>query len=186
MRYCFPENKFTAKQFREEFSTPQYTKVLHDFVKLGYIERSFRGGYRIKSPREIEDEIIRKDMQNTRLLEKAAGKKYAFTHANAIRVYSNGKYHPGITKGLQPIHIQVLEKDLTWWKKFLEKHNANYHIGHGSRTLFGVVYILHPQEKINLVKKHGMPLVQLDEVLSTLDPHDPQTKKIKNELKKLK
>lgn len=184
LRHCFRENKFTTKQFKEEYSTPQYTKVLYDLTKLGYIERSKRGEYRIKSPREIEDEIIKKDLENTHLLDKVKDKKYAFTHANAIRIWSNGKHHPGITDGLKPIHIQILEKDLGWWKKILKKHDASYHMTGKNRTLFGVVYILHPAEKIRAVKKHGMPVIPLDTALSQLDPNHPETKKIRRELGK--
>jgi hypothetical protein len=184
LRHCFPENKFTSKQFRELFSTAQYSKVLHDLSKIGYIERNKRGEYRIKSPKEIEENTIKKDLENMHLLEKTQERPYAFCGPNAIRIWSNGKHHPGITDGLKPINIKILEKDLPWWQKFLEEHAAAHHIGGRGKTLFGVVYILHPAHKINAVTKHGMPVVPLPEALASLDPESHQTREIKRELSK--
>lgn len=184
LRHCFRENKFTAKQFRELFSAPQYTKVIHDLAKLGYIERNKRGEYRIRTPHEIEERVIQKDLENMHLLNNIKDKEYAFSGPNAIRVWSGGKYHPGITDGLKPINIQVPEKDLRWWEEFLSKNEASYHIGGENKTLFGVVYLLHPVKKLNAVEKHGMRVVPLEEALASLDPKDPQTKEIRREIGK--
>jgi len=184
LRHTFGDNPFTLAQFKATFSSQQPTKILHDLARLGYVERVGRGEYIANNPREITDAEVQNDLSKINILDDTVEKPFAFSHANAVRIHSDGIHHPEITAGFMPIHITVLEQDLAWWKKFLKSRDARFITDGERKTLYGVVYILHPAKKLDAVERHGMPVTSLEETIKYLTSLGDEYKQVIKDLKK--
>lgn len=163
--HSFGFDEFTVTEFKNTFESAQHAKVLHDLTKLGFLKRIKRGAYTVIKPHDILDQIVTRNHADIDLIHKVGNKKYAFSHDNAVRIWTGGKSHGRISKGYLPIHINVLEKDLGWWEKFFQVHDAEYCVEGKNRTLFGVVYLLHPKTSFKFVVKYKMPTISKQEVV---------------------
>ncbi|MFH0861171.1 MAG: hypothetical protein V1921_08210 [Candidatus Altiarchaeota archaeon] len=163
--HCFGNSEFNAKDFKKTFESAQHAKVLHDLTKLGFLKRMKRGVYVALKPQQMTEDIVKRNHGDMSLIESVKNRKYAFSHDNAVRIWTNGKSHGRITKGYLPIHLRILDKDVSWWENLFQKHDAEYCLADKNRTLFGVVYILHPKPSFKTVIKHNMPVIPKTEVV---------------------
>ncbi len=156
--------EFSLREFSSIFPSPQAKKVVHDLVSDGYLDRIERGQYTVKEPHVFVSEIVKGNLDKERIIEKAE-RKYAFCGSDAVSIWTDGYYFTGFTRGFKPIHIEVLEKDLKYWREFFKKNDVEYVVEGESRTLFGLTYVLHPRNKIKVEKKDGTPVVPLKETI---------------------
>jgi hypothetical protein len=133
-------------------------------VSDGYLERVERGEYRVREPTAFVNEIVKDNLGKEGVLEKAE-RKYAFCCNDAVSIWTEGYYFTGFTRGFKPVHVEILEKDLGYWKEFFGKNDIEYTVAGESKTLFGLTYVLHPVRKISADKKDGVPVVPLKETV---------------------
>lgn len=164
MYEAFGSREFTMNEFRAVFPSSQHAKVIHDLVKLDFIKRIKRGRYNVVEPVEFVHSIVKDNLKQEDLI-KIAERKYVYCNSDAVRIWSDGYYWTGYTKGFKPTHIKILKKDLKYWVEFFHKHKAEYVIEKENKTLFGLTYILHLSDKLTIEKKDGISVIPLDEVI---------------------
>ncbi len=161
---AFGRRQFSLGEFNSVFPSPQAKKVMHDLISGGYLERIERGGYKVKEPNTFISGIVNDNLEGENILPKSE-RTYAFCCNDAVTAWTDGYYFSGFTKGFKPIHIEILEKDSEYWRRFFIKNSIEYMIDGESRTLFGLTYILHPVKSIKSEDKDGSPVVSLDETV---------------------
>ncbi|MFQ6116988.1 MAG: hypothetical protein ACE5LQ_01840 [Candidatus Bipolaricaulia bacterium] len=161
--HSFGEAAFSIDEFRATFPTSQAPKVIHDLVGQGYLERVKRGVYRAVRPGRLIESVVRAGRGD--VLEEAE-RKYAYCGSNAVAIWTDGYYWTGFTRGFNPRHIKVRERDLDYWEEFFRKHARTYAVEGESRTLYGLVYILHPEEDFAVEERDGYKVIPLEEVVS--------------------
>lgn len=171
IRHSFNSEPFTIDAFRSVFPTSQAPKVIHDLVKQGYVQRVSRGIYRAVDPNQWIASIISMNSA-TREIIRNAQRKYAYCDSTAVAVWTEGYYWTGFTKGFRPIHVKVLKRDIPYWQEFFEEHNARYALTHENKTLFGFVYILHPERDFKVVEKNGDKVIPLEEIVKFCLEHE--------------
>lgn len=167
---AFGKESFSIDQFRSTFPTSQGSKVAHDLVKKGYLKRMGRGIYGAVEPNAFIEGIAEAEADYG-LMERA-GKEYAFCESTAVSIWTDGYYWTGFTKGFRPVNAAVRKRDLAFWKKFLRKMGVKYALEGESRTLYGQVLVLHPRQELTCVKKDGLKVIPLDEVVQYCMKHE--------------
>ena len=159
------ENKtFTIDDFRMTFPSSQPAKIIHDLIKLDFMERVKHGKYKMIKPNEYVKKIVKQNLEQDDILEKS-NKKYAFTNSTAVNIWTDGYYWTDFTKGFKPIHIYILKKDITYWTEFFKQNDAEYVLEDENKTLFGLTYVLHPKEKFTVETKDDNLVVPLKEIV---------------------
>jgi hypothetical protein len=161
---AFRREEFSIDQFRSTFPISQAPKVVHDLVKKGYLERTGRGMYKAVEPEEFIHGIA--DNETDYAFLEEAGKDYAFCESTAVSIWTDGYYWTGFTKGFRPVHVAVRERDLAFWKGFFRKKGVSHTSEGERRTLYGQVYVLHPRERLRFVRKNGLRIIPLEDVVS--------------------
>src|SRR6266581_5664060 len=139
----FGDQAFTIDQFRTEFPSPDPAKLVHDLVKLNLITRLETGIYKSTSPLDFSRRIVKESMSKEKLLASAPA-SFAYSHDDAVRIWTDGYYWTGFTAGYKPVHIQVNKADLGQWRRFFQRNQADSAAAEDRKTLFGLVFILHP------------------------------------------
>ncbi len=105
------------------------------------------------------------DNITTQNIVLSAKKPYAYCDSTAVIIWTNGSYWTDFTKGFRPIHIQVVKKDMPYWKDFFTFHDAEFIIAGEQRTAFGITYIIHPVAAITSEMKDGNPVIPLEKTI---------------------
>src|SRR4030067_530061 len=140
---AFDHAPFTISDFRATFPSPAPAKVLFDLRRLGYIETSERGKYRIVRP-EVRVRRAAERSERTFGIPAKAGLPYAYSDETAVSIWTDGGYWTGFTRGFRPLHMNVLRKDIDAWIAFFRSAGARATVEGSRETLFGVVHVLHP------------------------------------------
>ncbi len=157
--------EFSTSEFARTFLSPDARKVLHDMAKKGFLEHLGYGKYRVKS---VEDYVrARNDLELGYDLLKASGLDYALTGVDGVFAWTKGGYNAGRFFGFYPIHIKVLNSDVSKWKSFLRKKGRKSLLANTKprETLFGVFYVLHPVGKIRAKTVGQLEVEPLDETV---------------------
>lgn len=160
----FRDEEFTMNDFKAVFPSSSPGKVMFDLIRLNYVNRIKRGRYKVMAPGEFVRRIVEENLKQADVL-KHAKKKYAYCDNDAVSIWTDGYYWTGFTAGFKPIHIKILKKDLEWWRNFFKERDVEFSIIGEQRTLFGLWYVLHPEEKFIVEKKDGVPVIPLKEVI---------------------
>ena len=157
---------FSKHNSREHFKQNELDWILSNSMKKKVFSLLLRNGW-IKKQSDnsyvcVNPEIIFKNLLSFKIPEiiKKAEKDYAFTNLSAIEIWSDYSYvQRGIEKS--PYFINILSKDLKYWKNFFNKNNIPYYIGEGSTI--GEYVILIPVNKIKFVNKDNFKVISLKE-----------------------
>ena len=160
----FENTTFTIDDFRMTFPSSQPAKIIHDLIKLDFMKRVRRGEYQVVKPEEFFKKIVEENISRENVLTNVK-RKYVFCDSTAVNIWTDGYYWTDFTKGFKPIHIQILEKDVEYWKKKFKTHGAEYVFPDENKTLFGVTYVVHPVESIDVEIKNGEYVVTLKEII---------------------
>ena len=171
IRFSFNDGRFSIDDFRAIFPTSQAPKVIHDLVKEGYLRRVERGVYRAVRPKSLIESIVHRSCE-TKDIVRESKRTYAYCDSTAVAIWTDGYYGASFTKGFKPLHIKVLKKDLSSWKRFFEERRVRYVLLDENRTLFGSVFILHPEENLQAAAKNGYKVVPLEEVVKFCLAHE--------------
>jgi len=156
----FSDQSFTLDQFRAEFPSPDPAKVVHDLVKLRLISRINTGVYRASSPTEFPRRMVKESMSKERLLDLAP-LPFAYSHDDAVRIWTDGYYWTGFTAGYKPVHIEIRSADARRWEHFFRSNDAAYTFEGDRKTLFGLVFVLHPVHEVRSETRDGVPVIPL-------------------------
>lgn len=178
---------FSKHNSRERFKQNELDWILSSSMKKKVFSLLLRNGWIKKQPDNsyvcVSPEIIFKSLLNFKVPEiiKKAEKDYAFTNLSAIEIWSDYSYvQRGIEKS--PYFINILKKDLNYWKKFFSKNEIPYYINEGATI--GEYVILIPVNKIRFVNKDDFKVIPLRETFKIakknkmyLYPYDYMRKK---------
>jgi hypothetical protein len=148
--------EFTSGDFARTFYSPDPNKVLHDMAKKGMLERVVTGRYRVKGGKEYVFSKYNASKAYSFLSETKL--PYALTGVDAVYVWTHGGYNVDRFFGFYPIHIKVKKSDAAKWRSLLAgKGWKSFLYGEEPReTLFGLFFILYPEEKIRFDKVENM------------------------------
>src|SRR5207248_4264429 len=147
-------------QFRAEFPSPDPAKVVHDLVKLSLITRLQTGIYKSASPLDFSRMMTKQSMSKEKLLASAPA-SFAYSHDDAVRIWTDGHYWTGFTAGYKPVHIEIRNADARRWEQLFRRNSAAYAFESDRKTLFGLVFMLHPVREIHSETRDGVPVIQL-------------------------
>jgi len=159
------KKEFTSRDFTSVFFSPNPIKVLHDMVKLSFLEKIERGKYRVNSPENFLTK--RWDISKAYELVKEAEMKYAFTANDAVFFWTKGGYQVDRFFGFYPIHIKVEVKNLVKWLKFFKSNKRRVIVFNKpiKETLFGVFYVLYPEESFSAAQLDNFTVAPLSETV---------------------
>jgi len=160
----FGDQAFTIDQFRAEFPSPDPAKVVHDLVKLNLITRVQTGTYKPASPLDFSRMMVKQSMSKEKLLGSAPA-PFAYSHDDAVRIWTDGYYWTGFTAGYKPVHIEIRNADARLWEEFFRSNNAAYAFEGDRKTLFGLVFILHRVPEVHSETSDGVPVIPLARVM---------------------
>ena len=164
LREAFGDRTFTIDEFRAVFPSPDTGKVVHDLTRLNLTSRVETGVYRAAAPRELQRSVVLENMSKEKLLDKLPY-PFAYTWDDAVRIWTEGYYWTGFTAGFKPVHIEVNRSDSKDWEEFFRENDAWYAFEDDRKTLFGLVFILHPVPRVRVETMMGAPVIPLARVL---------------------
>ncbi len=84
-----------------------------------------------------------------------------------------GGYNADRFFGFYPIHIKVKKNELAKWENFFKSRRKKFYLQDKkiSETLFGLFYILYPQERFSSIELEGFKVDPLDEVIKFCKEH---------------
>jgi hypothetical protein len=149
------KKEFTTKEFAQTFLSPDPNKVLHDMTKKGMLNKTGWGRYKVNTP----EQYLAKNIDITKSYEtlEQAGKPYALTGQDAVFFWTQGGYQVDRFFGFYPIHLKVKKQDLTSWKSFFaskKEKSCVKDLCH-KKTLFGVFYVLYPEDEFAVKDVNG-------------------------------
>ena len=130
-------------------------KIFSLLLKAGWIKKKSRGTYICVSPEKAVRGLLDFKVPN---IMKISERPYTFTDLSAIEIWSDYSYvQRGIEKS--PYFINVLKKDLNYWKAFLNKNDVPFYINGG--TTIGEYVILKPVDTMQPVEKGDFKVISL-------------------------
>lgn len=140
--------EFSSGDFARTFYSPDPNKVLHDMAKKGMIERTGIGRYRVRSASEYV--FMKYDAGKAYDFLRKTELPYALTNVDAVYAWTHGGYSTDRFFGFYPVHVRVMKADVPRWKKMLAERGWKAILsGEKPReTLFGLFFILYPEERI--------------------------------------
>ena len=136
-------------------------KIFSVLLRAGWIAKASRDSYKCVEPEKTIKGLLEFKVPQ---VIKEASKPYAFTNLSAIEIWSDYSYvQRGVEKS--PYFINILRKDLQYWKKFFNKINIPNYIKEGSTI--GEYVILIPVDYIRYTDKDGLKVDQLNDALKT-------------------
>lgn len=163
--------EFTSADFARTFSSPNPRKVLHDLARKGMLEHLGYGKYRANSMSEYVR--TKNDIGAGYELLKRAELPHALTDVDGVFVWTGGGYNADRFFGSYPIHLKVLKSDVPKWRKFFSGAGKKAFLADSTpkETLFGVFYVMHPEEKIDAQTVEGWRVAPLKETVEFCRRH---------------
>jgi len=157
--YLRHSSRESFKQNELDFiiSSSMKKKIFSLLLRNGWIKKESRNEYKCLNP-----EIIFQGLLEFKVPEiiKKAERQYAFTNLSAVEIWSDYCYvQRGIEKS--PYFINILKKDLKYWKNFFNKNSISHYINEGSTI--GEYIILIPINKLKYIKKDELNVIPLKE-----------------------
>ena len=134
-------------------------KIFSILLKAGWILKASRDSYRCLEPEKVVKGLVEFKVSE---VIKEAKKPYAFTNLSAVEIWSDYSY---IQRGIEksPYFINVLKKDLKYWKGFFNERNVPNYANEGSTI--GEYVILIPVDRIDAVDKEDLKVEPLKKTL---------------------
>ena len=159
---------FSRHGINEEFSQNELDwivgqrmkkKIFSLLLNSGWIVKKSKNTYVCLNPQEIFRKILEFKVPK---IMKEAKKSYSFTGLSAIEIWSDYSY---VQRGIErsPYFINVLRRDLRYWKDFFNEHKIPNYIRKGSTI--GEYVILVPVDKIDAVEKNNLNVENLKKTM---------------------
>lgn len=159
------KKRFTVKEFRRFFASPDPNKVLHDMAKKGFLRNTGWGKYTVVSPNKLFKE--RMDIGKSYDIVNEAKMEYAFTENDAVYIWTKGGYQVNRFACFYPIHVKIRKGDLRKWKSFFRSRGKMFTVAGKplKETFFGVFYVLYPEYSFRSVEVDGFSVIPLKETV---------------------
>lgn len=107
---------------------------VEQLAEIGVLER--RDGVHIRDRELAEDyrslaaAVLKRDfeLEDAYLLPNFSGMEYRFTSTDAVFIWTKGGYQIGRNQTDYPIFIDVLEEDVSEWKRFFDEFGRDYSV----------------------------------------------------------
>ncbi len=163
---AFGSRPFTVKEFTSRIGTRRAGRILSEMKTRGLVERIGRGRYRVLSPSERPDlRGIEWNRINRLLLESTL--PMAWTDADAVRVWTGGRYTVSPSAYLREFHIEVPERALGKWRDYLRAHR----IGTDPRRKIGSKVVISTSHRFRMSRHRGEPVIPREAVLAKIRAH---------------
>jgi hypothetical protein len=163
--YAILYNRFGDQPFESNYldwflSKGMVKKTLHVLEKRRWVQRVRKGSYVCINPEEIFRSMVQFRVP---ALLKEAGKKYAYTGASAVEVWTDYSY---IQRSWEhsPYFVKVLRKDLKSWTHYFREHKVNVFV-QDAKPAIGEFVVLFPEERLEPEVYGGDPVDKLNEVV---------------------
>lgn len=132
-------------------------KIFSLLLKTGWIRKSSRDTYVCISPEKVVKGLL--EFRVPKVIRESA-RPYAFTDLSAIEIWSDYSY---VQRGMEksPYFINVLRKDLRYWKTFFNKNDIPYYVNEGATI--GEYVILKPVTQLKFIEKGDFKVISLFE-----------------------
>ena len=136
-------------------------KIFSLLLNSGWIRKEKRGSYKCIEPKNVIRGLL--EFKVPEVVRKAQ-KPYAFANLSAIEIWSDYVY---VQRGIErsPYFINVLSRDLRYWKGFFNENNIPNYVNQGSTI--GEFVILIPVKKIESIDRGGLRVEMLKKALKT-------------------
>jgi hypothetical protein len=162
---AFGTREFTLSNFRATFPSPAPAKILSDLAHKGYLARERRGVYHAITPGHRVRSIVTREDDAFGLATRSP-LPHAYSHETAIAIWTDGGYWTGFTSGFRPLHLDVDRRDVARWRTFFARNAARVAVEGERVTLYGLVHLLHPVEKVRSVVRGGVRVVPRRDALA--------------------
>jgi hypothetical protein len=160
------EGKFSQSELDWIVSTSMKKKIFALLLRNGWIRKNRDNTYNCSNPADAIRGLL-----NFRVPEVivAAKKDYSFTQNSAVEIWSDYSY---VQRGMEksPYFVKVLEKDLRYWKNFLNSHDVSNYVKSG--TTIGEFVILMPVKSLRYEEKEGLKVDTLRETINYAKSND--------------
>jgi len=161
--YAILYNRFADQPFDSNYlawflSRSMVKKTLHVLERKNWIKRVKKGSYVCVNPDEVFRDMVQ--FRVPRLLDEA-GKKYAYTGASAVEVWTDHSY---IQRSWEhsPYFIKVLRRDMEFWIQYFSEHRINVFVREAMPAI-GEFVVLFPGERLESEIYNGEPVDKLSE-----------------------
>ncbi|MDE1810513.1 MAG: hypothetical protein KGH66_00510 [Candidatus Micrarchaeota archaeon] len=132
-------------------------KIFSLLLRSGWIRKKSRGTYVCVSPERAVKGLLGFKVPEA---VKRAERPYAFAGSSAVEIWSDYSYvQRGVEKS--PYFINVLKKDLGYWKKFFSERDIPVYVHEGATI--GEYVILNPVDSLKYAMKAGFKVIGLPE-----------------------
>jgi hypothetical protein len=141
-------------------------KIFSLLLRAGWIKKQADNSYMCIKPEEIIVSLLNFKVPD---IMKKAQRDYAFTNLSAIEIWSDYSY---VQRGMEksPYFLEVLNKDLSYWKEFFNSNNIPNYIKKGSTI--GEYVILIPVNVLKYTEKEGYKVESLTKTLKLAESND--------------
>jgi len=154
----------TTEEFKQSaldwiVSESMKKKIFALLVRAGWIQKRSENTYSCVAPAEAITGLLAFRVPS---IMKLAARPYAFTQLSAVEVWSDFSY---VQRGIErsPYFIKVLEKDVTFWRAFFNKHEVPNYVGDGATI--GEYVVLIPVKTVTSKEKEGFRVDSLQETM---------------------
>lgn len=154
------QEHFTQAELDWIVSKNMAKKIFSVLLRAGWIKKQSRSTYSCVKPEIIMTNLLSFKVQD---IIKEASKEYAFTQFSAVEIWSDYTYVQR-SFACSPYYLKILEKDISYWKEFFNRHRVPNFINSG-KTI-GEFVILIPVSHIDFVEKDSVKIDPLADVMS--------------------
>jgi hypothetical protein len=151
---AFGSRPFTVREFSSRIGAPRATRLLSEMKTRGWVERTGRGSYRVLPPDERRDMRAAEWTRVTRLLLDAP-LPMAWTDADAVRVWTGGRYTVAPSAFSREFHLEIPESTKSEWIEYLRAHR----ISMNGRRRVGSKVVLTVPRRFRRTFHRGEPVV---------------------------
>lgn len=163
---AFGTRGFTVREFASRIGTRRAARLLSEMKTRGLVERTARGSYRLLSPDERPDLRASEWSRVNRLLLESE-LPMAWTGADAVRLWTGGRYALSPSPYLSEFHIEIPEASLTEWKAYLRAHR----VATDSRRRIGSKVVLVSRRHFEPSTHRGESVISRRDTLAMIAEH---------------
>lgn len=161
--------KFMQSELDWIVSISMKKKIFSLLMRGGWIKKNTDKTYSCINPTEAIRGLLEFRVPE---MIKSAKKKYAFTQASAVEIWSDFSY---VQRGLEksPYFVKVLKSDLKYWKGFFNDNQISNYVNSGATI--GEFVILIPVNTLSFEEKDGFKVDSLKQTAKYAKSNDIYT-----------
>jgi hypothetical protein len=163
---AFGSRPFSVREFSSRIGANRATRLLNEMKVRGWIERTGRGTYRALPPEERRDMRAHEWTRVNRLL-LGSRLPMAWTDADAVRVWTGGRYTVSPSAFLREFHIEIPKEKKGEWIVYLRAHR----ISTDPRRRVGSKVVLTVPHRFRRTLHRGEPVIPRSATAAMIKAH---------------